>query len=93
MHIDYFYMATDRVKWTSPSFSASKTWRETITEHLFYNVAKIGKSGQTEKTVDLSPFSIFFYFFGGPRSLGLKTLNVSFSRAFERSVWHFPTRF
>ena len=62
-------------------------------KRLFYEVAKIGKSGETEKTIHFCPFSIFSIFFDGLRSLGINTWNISFARAFERSVWHFNLNF
>ena len=53
---------------------------------MFYKVAKTGKSGKTEKVF---PFWFFPIIFDGPRSLGKKTINISFSRAFERAMCHF----
>ena len=58
-------------------------------KRLFYTVANIGKSRETEKCIHLFPFLIFFYFSGGPCSLGINTLNISFSRAFKRAMCHF----
>ena len=62
-------------------------------KRLFYKVAKIEKSGETEKTMHLSPFLIFFDFFGGHLSLDMNTVDIRFSRAFERAMWHFNLNF
>ena len=53
-------------------------------------VAKFGKSGENHSLVSLLDFSIFL---GGPGSLGRNVMNISFSRAFERAVWHFNLNF
>ena len=68
-----------RVKRT---FSASKTERETITKTSVLQSSKNRKiRGNGENLV--SVFYIFFIFFDGSHSLGINTLNISFSRAFE----------
>ena len=82
-----------RVKRTSPSFSALKTEWKTITKTSFYKVAIIGKSGETEKTIHLFLFLIFAIFLGGPRTLGIHTMNISLSQVFERAMWHFNLSF
>ena len=81
--------AQRRVKRTSPSFSASKTEWETITKTSVLQSSKNRKiRGNWENHTFFSLFD-FFSFFGGSRSLGMNTLNTSFSRVFEGAMRHF----
>ena len=71
-----------RVKRTSPSFSASKTEGETITKTSVLQSSKVGKSWETEETIHLSPFFIFFSIFRRSRQFGGKYPEYQFFMGF-----------
>ena len=76
-----------RIKRTSSSFSASKTEWETIAK------TSVLQSSKNRKILGNGDFLIFFHIFRRPPQLGTNTMNISFSRVFERAMWHFNLNF
>ena len=79
-----------RVKRTSPSFSASKTEQETITKTSVLQSSKNQKMrGNGENYTLFSLFEFFLVFRRPLPGLGMNTLSICFLWNFERGMWHF----